>query len=49
MKAYFKVAASIALLAACASARDDQEWFNANGAQDWAPINIFGFEVAYAF
>ena len=29
MKAYFKVAASIALLAACASARDDQEWFNA--------------------
>ena len=20
-----------------------------NGAQDWAPINIFGFEVAYAF
>ena len=29
MKAYFKVAASIALLVACASARDDQEWFNA--------------------
>ena len=29
MKAYFKVAASIALLAACAFARDDQEWFNA--------------------
>lgn len=29
MKAYFKVAASIALLAAYASARDDQEWFNA--------------------
>ena len=29
MKAYFKVAASIALFAACASARDDQEWFNA--------------------
>ena len=20
-----------------------------NGAQDWAPINIFGFDVAYAF
>ena len=29
MKAYFKVAASIVLLAACALARDDQEWFNA--------------------
>jgi len=29
VKAYFKVAASIALLVACASARDAQEWFNA--------------------
>ncbi len=29
MKAYFKVAAFIVLFAACASARDDQEWFNA--------------------
>ena len=29
MKTYLKVAASIALLAACAFARDDQEWFNA--------------------
>ena len=29
MKTYFKTVASIALLAACAYARNDQEWFNA--------------------
>ena len=29
MKAYYTVAAAIALLVSCARARDDQEWFNA--------------------
>ena len=29
MKTYFKAAASLALLATCAYARNDQEWFNA--------------------